>query len=121
MISMLRGGRLISSTVNRKTNTTVEKFAKSLNGGSGAKGLLTVIDYGPKTSMRNMGVSEVLLQKAPGKKGLVTFVQELGDNIQSVTFQKGAPEIRQFVDMLKDYVGKCSKPDFKTIKAFLKL
>lgn len=119
MISMIRGGRLISKTANRKTHTVVEKFARSL--GDGRKELLKAIDYGTNTPMRKMGVSEVLIQKVPRGKSLVTFVQELGKDIQSITFQKGAPEIKQFVDMLKDYVGKGSKPDFNTIKAFLKL
>ena len=119
MISMIRGGRLISKTTNRGTLTTIEKFAKNLGDGSNKKGLLKVIDYGKNTPMKKMGVSEVLIQKVPGGKSLVTFVQELGKDIQSITFKKGAPEMRQFIDI--DYVGKGSKPDFNTIKAFLKL
>lgn len=123
MISLCRGSVLkpISKTVNEKTGTVVKKFTFLPDGNSNILGLSKKIEYGSNTALKKMGIDKVSITKVPGQKSLIKFFQEKGGVTRGISFLQGAPEIKTFVNMLKECASKGGKLDISTAKALFKV
>lgn len=123
MTSLSCGGILepISKAVNEKTGTVVKKFTFLPDDNSNILGLRKKIEYGSNTALKKMGVDKVSITKVPGQKSVVKFLQGNGGVTRAITFQQGAPEIKTFINMLKECASQGFKPDISTVKALFKV
>ena len=97
----------LSSTVNSKTGTKIERFQTEYDESPNLKGTIKRITLGENTPLKELGVDTIEIHKVPGQNGELTFSKSVipGDNFhwEGATFKIGEKSmIKKFLNVLRE-------------------